>query len=506
MTAAAQNAREVDVLIVGAGLSGIGAAWRIAHELPHLTYAVLEARDRMGGTWDLFRYPGVRSDSDMATLSYPFRPWRGGRSLVDGTTILAYLEQTAAEGGIGPAVRFRTRATAAAWSGETARWTVTTVGPGGATAEVRCSFLYVCAGYYAYDRAHQPELIGVADFAGRVVTPQFWPADLDVTGRRVVVIGSGATAVTLVPALARTAAHVTMLQRSPSYVATVPAVDRFAGRLHRLLPTRAAYAVVRSRNIAVADLAYRAARAFPDATRRYLRRVALRTLRDPAYVDRHFAPRYPPWDQRLCLTPDDELFRALAAGRASVVTDGVARLDRAGVVLGSGERLAVDVVVTATGLELVPLGGLTLTVGGRPVDLGATTAWRAHLLSGVPNLAFAIGYANASWTLRSDLTARAVVRLLRAMDRRGWRAVTPRPPESGHRRPLIGLRSGYVQRAAARFPQQGDRDPWRAGTHYPADLLAAWTSDPWRELDVAPREPEPVTAGSRAAAARTRTR
>ncbi|MFI6391923.1 flavin-containing monooxygenase [Nonomuraea sp. NPDC050547] len=455
---------DVDVLIIGAGLSGIGAAWRLQRERGW-TYAVLEARDRPGGTWDLFRYPGVRSDSDMFTLSYPFQPWRGGKSLADGDSIRRYIEDTAREHGIDRHIRYGTKVVSAGWSGERGRWTVRT-GDGVWT----CSFLYVCAGYYDYEQGHQPDFDGVEHFGGRFAHPQFWPEDLDVTGSRVVVIGSGATAVTLVPALAGKAAHVTMLQRSPTYMSALPDVDRTADALRRLLPARLAHTLVRAKNVLRSQLIYWLSRRYPERTKRYLRRGVLRFLPDPAYADRHFTPGYQPWDQRLCVVPNGDLFRDVTAGRASVVTGRIARFTKDGITLESGKELAADVVVSATGLSLIPLGGIALTVDGKPVDLAATTAYRGLMLGGVPNLAFCVGYTNASWTLRADLSSRYVVRLLAHMRRHGLSTAMPAFPRDGARRPLLGLTAGYVQRAAHLFPQQGERDPWLVTQNYLADL------------------------------------
>ncbi|MER6511524.1 NAD(P)/FAD-dependent oxidoreductase [Nonomuraea sp. NPDC001636] len=468
MTSEADTAdarRHVDVLIIGAGLSGIGAAWHLQRR-PGRTYAVLEARDRLGGTWDLFRYPGVRSDSDIFTLSYAFQPWRGRKSLADGDAIRRYIEDTARDHGIDRHVRHRTKALSADWSWERRRWTVRTT-----RGTWTCSFLYVCAGYYDYDHGHQPEFKGAADFGGRFVHPQFWPDDLDVTGKNTVVIGSGATAVTLVPALAERAGHVTMLQRSPTYLTSLPDVDPVAGPLRRLLPARTAHRLLRAKNVLSSQLTYWLSRRYPEQTKRHLRRGIQRHLPDPALLDRHFTPRYQPWDQRLCVVPDGDLFREVAAGRVSMVTDRIARLTEHGIELESGRTLEADVIVSATGLSLIPLGGIAVSVQGRPVDLADTTAYRGLMLSGVPNLAFCVGYTNASWTLRAELSSRYVVRLLDHMRRHGLTTAMPALPRDVARRPLLGLTSAYVQRAAHLFPQQGDRAPWTAGQNYLTDRL-----------------------------------
>ncbi|MFF4412855.1 flavin-containing monooxygenase [Streptosporangium sp. NPDC001559] len=457
--------RHVDVLIIGAGLSGVGAAWHIQRR-PGRTYAVLEARDRPGGTWDLFRYPGVRSDSDIFTLSYAFQPWRGKKSLADGDSIRRYIEDTVRDHGIDRHIHYRAKVLSADWSREDSRWTVKTEGE-----TWTCSFLYVCAGYYDYDHGHQPEFEGIADFGGRFVHPQFWPDDLDVAGEKVVVIGSGATAVTLVPALARQAGHVTMLQRSPTYLASLPDVDPAADLLRRLLPAPRAHTLIRAKNVLSGQLAYWLSRRYPEQTKRYLRKGILRFLPDPAYLDRHFTPRYQPWDQRLCVVPNGDLFLDVAAGRVSVVTDRIARFTGHGIELESGRTLEADVVVSATGLSLVPLGGIAVSVDGLAVDLAETTAYRGLMLSGVPNLAFCVGYANASWTLRADLSSRYVVRLLDHMRRRGLTTAMPVFPRDGARRPLLGLTSTYILRAADLFPRQGDREPWTAGQNYLIDRL-----------------------------------
>ncbi len=468
-------AEHFDVLIIGAGLSGIGAAWRLRQERPGTRYAILEARDTVGGTWDLFRYPGVRSDSDMFTLSYPFRPWRGDRALASGESILRYIQDTADEGGITPHIRFRARVVAADWNVD--RWTVRLAS--GET--LTCGFLYACAGYYDYARGHQPDFPGLDDFAGRFVHPQSWPADLDHAGRRVVVIGSGATAVTLVPAMAATAAHVTMLQRSPSYLAVLPGRDALADLLHRRLPARVAYRLARVKNILLTQGFYQLARRRPERAKALLRHLAVRQLADPAYVDEHFTPAYQPWDQRLCVIPDGDLFEAVKAGTASVVTDHIDRFVPEGIRLRSGRTLAADVVVSATGLSLLPIGGVTVTVDGRPVDPGQRVAYRGLMLSGVPNLAYCIGYTNASWTLRADLSHRYVCRLLTYLDKNGYVSATPKEAP-GNRRPLLELTSGYVQRALDRFPQQGDRDPWSVRQNYLLDVLTTPRADLRRDM------------------------
>jgi cation diffusion facilitator CzcD-associated flavoprotein CzcO len=464
-------AEHVDVLIIGAGLSGIGAAAHLQDELPDSTWTILEARAAIGGTWDLFRYPGVRSDSDMFTLGYRFRPWTDTRAIADGATVRDYVRDTARERGIDRRIRFGHRMVAAEWSSAAGRWTVTAATAAG-PVELTCGFLYLCTGYYRYDRGHSPVLPGADRFAGEVVHPQSWPADLRWAGKQVVVVGSGATAVTLVPALAGDAAHVTMLQRSPSYVLSVPARDPLARRLFARLPVRWAAPVVRARNIALSSLVYRLSRRFPGWMRRRLTEAARAQLPAGFDVDTHFSPTYDPWDQRLCVVPGGDLFRAVRAGRASVVTDTITTLTERGIALASGAELPADVVVTATGLALQLLGGATLRVDGRDVDLGRTVVYKGALLSGVPNLALTFGYPNASWTLKADLVAAYVCRLLRHLRAHDLGVVVPDGPPAGPEGlpPLIDLRSGYVMRGADLLPRRGSTGPWRLTHSYPRDL------------------------------------
>ena len=479
-------AEHFDVVIIGAGLSGIGAAWRLQRQRPGDTYAVLEARDAIGGTWDLFRYPGVRSDSDMFTLGYPFRPWREPESLASGDKIRRYIEDTADEAGITKNIRFGTRVTRAAWSSTAARWTVHTADGDTLT----CTFLYGCTGYYSYTEGYRPDFAGLGDFTGQVVHPQFWPADLDWAGKRVVVIGSGATAVTLVPAMAADAAHVTMLQRSPSYVTPLPNRDVIAEAARRILPPKAANRVARAKSILFTQGFYQLARRRPDLVRRALRRIALRFLKDPGYVDEHFRPAYDPWDQRLCVIPSGDLYTAITDGRASVVTDHIDTFVPEGIRLRSGTVVEADVVVSATGLTLLPIGGVQLSVDGEPVDVGGSVAYRGLMLSGVPNLAYCIGYVNASWTLRADLSHRYLLKLLDHMDRHGYATATPTAP-GGTGRPLLDLSSGYVQRALDIFPRQGDRDPWLVRQNYLRDVITTPRADVTRDM-IFTRRPAPV--------------
>ncbi|MEW2379656.1 NAD(P)/FAD-dependent oxidoreductase [Micromonospora sp. NPDC047812] len=462
----------VDVLIVGAGLSGVGAACHLRRHCPEKTYAVLESRDAIGGTWDLFRYPGVRSDSDMFTLGYSFKPWTDPKAIADGDSIRDYVRRTADEYGVTDHIRFRHRVLRADWDSASARWTVHAHRDDtGETVALTCSFLFTCAGYYRYDGGYTPRFPGVDRFAGRIVHPQHWPRDLDHTGKRVVVIGSGATAVTLVPAMAERAAHVTMLQRSPTYVIALPSRDVLADALRRRLPAKAAYPVVRWKNVLLSTANFQLSRRAPALVRKLLLRAARGRLPAGYDVDRHFSPRYDPWDQRLCVVPDGDLFTALARGRASVVTDTIDTFTERGVRLASGEELAADVVVTATGLNLLALGGMTLTVDGTEVELPGTVAYKGMMLSGVPNFAMTLGYTNASWTLKADLVATYVCRLLRHLDRTGQQVVTPLPPPDGELEPIIDLTAGYVLRSVDALPKQGARAPWRLHQNYPRDVL-----------------------------------
>ncbi|WP_151637716.1 flavin-containing monooxygenase [Noviherbaspirillum aerium] len=464
----------LDVLIIGAGLSGIGAAWQLRKQCPGKRFAILEARDAIGGTWDLFRYPGIRSDSDMYTLGYRFRPWTNPKAIADGPSIRAYIRETAEEGGITPHIRFRQKAVSAAWSSSEACWSVVVdKADSGERGIVKARFLYSCSGYYSYDEAYRPLFDGEADFGGTLVVPQFWPEGLDYAGKRVVVIGSGATAVTVVPSMAEKAAHVTMLQRSPSYVVTRPAEDRIAHGLRRILPEQAAYALTRWKNVFVGMFFYKLARSRPEPVKQHIVRMAARQLGRDADVDAatHFTPNYKPWDQRVCAVPDGDLFRAIRKGQASVVTDTIDRFTAGGIRLASGKELPADIVVVATGLKLNVMGGMTLTVDGRPVEPNAHMAYKGMMLSDVPNLAMAFGYTNASWTLKADLTAEYVCRLLRYMDRHGKPIAVPRREPGVEPVPFLSFTSGYVQRAQHLLPQQGARAPWQVYQNYLKDLL-----------------------------------
>lgn len=468
------STEHVDVLIVGAGLSGIGAACHLQASCPSRTYLILEARERMGGTWDLFRYPGIRSDSDMYTLGYSFRPWTDPKAIADGPSILKYIQDTAREHGVGRKIRYRHRVKSASWSTADARWTVE-VERGDAQETVRftCNFLFACAGYYRYDEGYTPELPGVERYAGRIVHPQKWTPDIDYAGKRVVVIGSGATAVTLVPAMARDAAQVTLLQRSPTYILSRPAQDHMANALRRWLPDRLAYHITRWKNVLLGMFFYNLSRRRPERIKHFILAKVRAELGPGFDVNTHFKPRYNPWDQRLCLVPDSDLFAAIKGGRVSVVTDHIETFTEKGIRLRSGRELEADLVVTATGLNLLPLGGMQLAVDGRPVELKRTVGYKGMMYSDVPNLASAFGYTNASWTLKCDLTCAYVCRLLNYMGRHRVRQCTPRLRDpSVTEQPWVDFTSGYIQRAMDKFPKQGSKAPWRLYQNYAFDLMS----------------------------------
>jgi monooxygenase len=462
------SCEHVDVLIVGAGISGVGAGCRLQEKCPGKTFAILEARGAIGGTWDLFRFPGIRSDSDMFTLCYPFRPWSGAQAIVDGASILDYVRETARAHGLEERIRFHHRVVAAEWSSGDARWTVEVErGDTGETVHLTCGFLFTSTGYYRYDEGYTPEFQGIEHFGGEVVHPQFWPEDVEYSAKRVVVVGSGATAVTLIPALAQRAGHVTMLQRSPSYIISLPAVDAIAGVLGRVLPTRLAYPIVRWKNVLIALAIHGFSRRRPAAMRRLIRTLLKRRLPPGFDIDTHFNPSYEPWDQRMCIVPDGDLFDAIGSGRVSVVTDRIEAFTETGLALASGTELEADLVVTATGLTMVPFGGIRLGVDGSDVELDEALVYRGMQISGVPNMAFAFGYTNQSWTLGSDLTCEQVCKLLNHMDERGYTVCTPRRPDPAMTGvPFADLTSGYVLRAIDHFPKQGSQDPWRREQNY----------------------------------------
>jgi cation diffusion facilitator CzcD-associated flavoprotein CzcO len=461
-----------DVVIVGAGLSGIGMACRLVRDSRRTRFVILETRDSIGGTWDLFRYPGVRSDSDMHTLGYGFRPWRDLLSLAPASAILEYVKQTATEYRIDRHIRFNHRVRKASFSSSDARWTLEIETAPGVTTRMTCDMLLMCGGYYSYEEGHAPKFPGAERFRGKLVHPQFWPSDLDYAGKNVVVIGSGATAVTLVPAMAKTAAHVTMLQRSPTYIVSRPSTDKIGRTLRRFLPHGLAGRLTRAKNIGESLFYYKLARAKPADVKRQLIGLVRKELGREYDVAKHFTPTYNPWDQRVCLVPDSDLFKAIRSRKADIVTDKIKTFTETGIELESGETLPADVVVSATGLKVQPMGGASLVVDGVPVDIGRAMTYKGMMLSDVPNFVFVIGYTNASWTLKSDLVALYTTRLLNYMRRRHVDiVVAPRDPKV-EETPLIDFSSGYVQRASATLPKQGNRAPWTLHQNYLRDMPA----------------------------------
>ena len=469
----------LDVLVVGAGLSGIGAGAYLERDCPWATYSIFEARDAIGGTWDLFRYPGIRSDSDMYTLGYSFRPWDGEKAIADGASILQYIKDTATETGVDKHIRFHHRIVAANWSTPEGRWHVTAERTD--TKEIvrlTANFLFSCSGYYRYDHGYQPDFPGLDRFSGPVIHPQAWPEDFDFTGKKVVVIGSGATAVTLIPSLAQTASHVTMLQRSPTYVISMPGKNPIPGLLRRVLPEQRAGSVTRWFNALMTQAFYQLSRRFPTPVKRVILRGATRQLPKGYDVDRHFTPSYNPWDQRVCVVPDGDLFKAIKSGSASVVTDHIDSFTDHGIRLASGDELAADDVVTATGHVLLFRGGMVVTVDGAALASPTRLTYKGMMLEDVPNLAFAIGYTNASWTLKCDLTCDYVCRLLNYMHEHDQLQCMPQNSDTSlSSEPILGLQSGYIQRAAHLLPKQGSKFPWQVHQSYLRDYRALKMSD-----------------------------
>ena len=462
----------VDVLIIGAGLSGIGAACHLQRRCPNKTFAIVESREAIGGTWDLFRYPGIRSDSDMFTLGYSFKPWTAAKALADGPSIRSYVREAASEHDIDRRIRFNSKVVRAEWSSETARWTVeidhTETGE---RSRMSCNFLFGCTGYYRYDEGYTPTFEGIDRFEGQVVHPQHWPEDLDYAGKRVLIIGSGATAVTLLPAMTDRAEHVTMLQRSPSYVLSIPGSDPVALLLRKLLPAKKAYALLRWKNVLLAMALFGLSQKVPNLVRRLLRKGAQTQLPTGYDVDTHFNPSYKPWDQRMCMVPDGDFFNAISKGRASVVTDRIETFTEKGVKLASGDELEADIVITATGLNLLVMGGISLSVDGEEVDISKTVGYKGMMFSGVPNMVLTLGYTNASWTLKADLVSEYVCRVLNHMDQRGYDRFLPtRPGPSVSTEPFLNLKSGYVMRSIDELPQQGSVAPWRLNQNYVLDV------------------------------------
>jgi len=461
----------LDVVIVGAGISGVSAAWHLQDRCPTKSYAILDKRDAMGGTWDLFRYPGIRSDSDMHTLGFRFRPWTERQAIADGKPILEYVKSTAAMYGIDKHIRLNQKVLGADWSSTENRWTVL-IENDGAPAKITCSFLFLCSGYYNYEQGYAPTFPGSEDFNGPIIHPQHWPEDLDYAGKNVVVIGSGATAVTLVPALANSGAKkVTMLQRSPTYIVSQPGTDKMAERLNRWLPEKQAYTAVRWKNVIRQAVLYQACQKWPQRMRKILLGFVERQLPEGYDVQKHFGPHYNPWEQRLCLVPNGDLFRAIRHGQADIVTDNIERFTATGIRLKSGRELPADIIITATGLNLQLFGGATATVDGQPVDLTKTMAYKGMMLSGLPNMAYTVGYTNASWTLKADLVSEYVCRLLNYMDANGFDTVVVEHPGSAvEERPFMEFTPGYVLRVLDELPKQGSRTPWRLNQNYLRDI------------------------------------
>ncbi|SPM29857.1 flavin-containing monooxygenase [Mycobacterium terramassiliense] len=461
----------LDVVIVGAGISGVSAAWHLQDRCPTKTYAILEKRAAMGGTWDLFRYPGIRSDSDMYTLGFRFRPWTERQAIADGGPILEYVKSTASMYGIDKHIRLNQKVVSADWSNADNRWTLQ-IENDGAPTTLTCSFLFLCSGYYNYEQGFAPKFAGSEDFTGPIIHPQHWPEDLDYEGKNVVVIGSGATAVTLIPAMAESGAkHVTMLQRSPTYIVSQPKRDKLAERLNRLLPDKQAYTAIRWRNVLRQAALYGACQKWPRRMRKILLGFVQRQLPEGYDVQKHFGPRYNPWDQRLCLVPSGDLFRVIRKGKADVVTDTIDRFTPTGIRLNSGEELPADIIITATGLNLQLFGGATVTVDGQPVDLTKTMAYKGMMLSGLPNMIYTVGYTNASWTLKADLVSEFACRLLNYMDDNGFDTVVVEQPGSDvEERPFMEFTPGYVLRSLDELPKQGSRTPWRLNQNYVRDI------------------------------------
>lgn len=461
----------VDVLIVGAGLSGIGAAYHLQKQCPNKKVVIVERRQAIGGTWDLFRYPGIRSDSDMFTLGYNFKPWTNPKAIADGTSIREYVQETARENGIDKKIRFGLQVRNAAWSSANATWTVDAVREAtGEAVQFTCRFLLMCSGYYNYDSGYTPEFKGIENYQGQVVHPQKWTEDIDYTNKNVVVIGSGATAVTLVPSMADKAAHVTMLQRSPTYVISVPERDIISDKLRPFLPEKMVYRLARTRNVGLQMMFYRLSKNKPEVAKRFLLQMVRRQLGKNADMS-HFTPKYNPWDERVCAVPDGDLFKVIRQGKASVVTDHIDTFTKTGIRLKSGQELQADMIITATGLNLQLLGGMKVQVDGQPFEMTETLNYRGVMFKDLPNLAMIFGYTNASWTLKADLSSEYICRLLKHMDKEGLRQCTPRNhDDSVVDEPFLGLASGYIQRAKNVLPKQGNKAPWKLYQNYALDL------------------------------------
>jgi len=485
-----------DVVVVGAGISGVGAGWHLQDKCPDRSYVILEGRERMGGTWDLFRYPGIRSDSDMYTLGFSFHPWTNAKAIADGPAILDYIEETAALYGIDKHIRYQHRVVRADWSSADAAWSVTVErGPAKERVTFTCNFLFMCSGYYNYAQGYTPDWQGMADYKGELVHPQFWGPDIHWQGKKIVVIGSGATAVTLVPELAKEAEHVVMLQRSPTYIVARPSQDGIANWLRRKLPARTAYGLTRWKNVLLQQYFYRAARKHPAKAKERLVNMVRDELGQDYDIDTHFTPRYNPWDQRICLVPDADLFASIREGKASVVTDTIERFTEKGLLLSSGKELEADMIVTATGLEMQLMSGVPLSVDGVDVEPSKSLNYKGMMYSDIPNLASSFGYTNASWTLKVDLTCGYLCRLLNTMRKRGMRQATPRIKGAIGEVPLLDFTSGYVQRGLTKFPRQGDRQPWRVHQNYTRDVMALRFGSVDEEMEFS----NPVPKAARAA-------
>ncbi|MFS2318883.1 flavin-containing monooxygenase [Maricaulis sp. D1M11] len=462
----------LDVLIVGAGVSGIGAARHLQMRSPQQSFALIEAREDLGGTWDLFRYPGVRSDSDMYTFGYAFKPWLQGKVFADGPSIKAYVREAAEEAGIVEKIRFGCRMERLNWSSEENVWTVDVRNTStGDTDHIRARFVVLCSGYYRYDQGYKPDFPGEGDFEGDIIHPQLWPKDYDYTGKRVVIIGSGATAVTLLPSMTETAEHVTLLQRSPTYIAPRPTTDPVADVFRKILPGKIAYSLSRAKNILISILFFQIAQIWPDWVRKQVKTYIRQELGEEFDIDRHFTPKYKPWDERFCVAPDGDFFKALATDKADIATDDIETFTRKGIRLKSGAHIDADLIIPATGLDMQLAGGAETRVDGRRVIARDCVSYRGMMLSQLPNLALAFGYTNASWTLKIDLTCERVCRLLNYMDREGYAACMPVPPENLETQPLLNLSSGYIKRAESWLPRQGFEAPWRTYQNYVQDML-----------------------------------
>ncbi len=462
-----------DVIVVGAGLSGIGAAYHLQKECPNKTFTVLEGREAIGGTWDLFKYPGIRSDSDMYTLGFPFNPWKNPKAIADGTSILQYIKDTAAKFGIDKKIQFNHKVVDASWSDAEKMWTLKIAPHKGVKHELlKCKFLTMCSGYYDYDKGYTPDFPGIENFSGKVVHPQKWTADIDYENKNVVIIGSGATAVTLVPEMAKKAAKVTMLQRSPTYILSMPSIDKAAEFLKKILPEKTAYAVIRWKNILLSIFLYNASRKFPGRIRKFIQKGIKKQL-GKDYDIKHFDPKYNPWDQRLCLVPDSDLFQSIKKGKAEIVTDSIEKFTATGILLKSGKELTADLIVTATGLKVQLLGGMTVHINGELGDTAKTHAYRGVMFSNVPNFAFTVGYTNASWTLKCDLSCQFVTKVLNYMDAHKYEVCVPRFDSNAFdSEPLLDFNAGYVLRALDVLPKQGSKHPWKVYQNYVRDVMA----------------------------------